>query len=256
MKDRPLSRRELAGVVAGAGAAASFPAWAASATPDGIGAIAFDAFPIFSPARVTETAQSLFSDAGTRLAATWSNRLFSLTWLVTAGERYRSFEELAGAALDSTAREMDLSLSSAERRDLLEAYGDLRTWPDVPNALEQLRSRGLRLRFLSNLGEAVLERNMRANGIREFFEPPLSTDQVRRFKPSPAAYAMANRAFGLPSNEIAFAAFASWDASGATNHGFPTAWVNRSGALPDLLGPAPARSGKTIEALLELVRVT
>jgi 2-haloacid dehalogenase len=226
---------------------------AIGATHSPIRAIAFDAFPIFNPARLAETATSFFGDAGKTLAAAWSMRLFSLTWLVTAADRYQPFETLAGLALDSAARDAGIDLSSAMRRDLVDAFGDLKVWPDVPEALERLRSRGLRLRFLSNLGEVALERNMRTNRIRDYFDPPLSTDQVRRFKPSPAAYAMATRAFGLPREEIGFAAFANWDAAGAAHFGFPTAWVNRSAAAPDSFGPEPARSGKTIEALLDLV---
>jgi len=251
-----ITRRQLVGAVAGLAAAASVPPPAAAAPPSAIRAIAFDAFPIFNPLRLAEVAQSFFGDAGKALAAAWANRLFSLTWLATAGERYRPFDELAGLALDSTTRELGLYLSPATRRQMVDAYAQLTIWPDVPDALERLRSRGLRLRFLSNLGEAALDRNMRANGISGFFEPPLSTDQVRRFKPSPAAYAMASRALGLATGEIGFAAFASWDAAGAANYGFPTAWVNRAEAPPDSLGPAPERAGKTIETLLELVGST
>ena len=249
----PLTRRELVGAAAGFGAATTMARQALAEPSPAVRAIAFDAFPIFNATQLHAAVLVHYPDNGNALAASWLTRLFGLSWLLTAGGRYLPFEELAGIALDVVARESGQVISPTVRRELTRIFWQLNIWPDVPDALEQLRSRGVRLRFLSNLGEAQLEQNMRDNGIRHFFEPPLSTDQVRQFKPSPAAYRMANAAFGLPTAQIGFAAFGSWDAAGAANFGFPTAWVNRSGSVADAIGPAPAVTSAGIQGVLELV---
>jgi FMN phosphatase YigB (HAD superfamily) len=60
------------------------------------------------------------------------------------------------------------------------------------------------------------------------FDPHLSTDRVRVFKPDPRAYEMALAASGATRDEIVFADFSGWDAAGAKAFGYPTFWVNRA----------------------------
>jgi hypothetical protein len=53
-------------------------------------------------------------------------------------------------------------------------------------------------------------------------------------KPAPDAYALAMRTLGLREQEIGFAAFAAWDAAGASWFGYPTA-----GEPPKRSSPSP-----------------
>src|SRR5215467_3540994 len=57
-----------------------------------------------------------------------------------------------------------------------------------------------------------------------------STDRLRTHKPDPKAYQFGVDALHLKRGEILFVPFASWDLSGARWFGYPTSWVNRSGA--------------------------
>ena len=81
---------------------------------------------------------------------------------------------------------------------------------------------------------------------------PLSTDQVKAFKPDPRAYQMGIDAFKLRRDEIAFAAFAGWDAAGAKSFGYPTFWVNRQNAVEEELGAHPDAAG-TLDQLVKFV---
>ena len=73
----------------------------------------------------------------------------------------------------------------------------------------------------------MLDAVVKNSGLEGFFEGHLCTDKVGVFKPDPRAYQMGVDAFGLKKEEIAFAAFAGWDAAGAKWFGYPTFWVNR-----------------------------
>jgi 2-haloacid dehalogenase len=53
----------------------------------------------------------------------------------------------------------------------------------------------------------MLRANAKNSGIESAFEFYLSTDRVQAYKPSPLAYQMGIDAFGLPKEDIAFAAF-------------------------------------------------
>jgi 2-haloacid dehalogenase len=55
--------------------------------------------------------------------------------------------------------------------------------------------------------------------------------------------------FGLPREEIGFAAFGGWDAAGAAWFGYPTFWVNRLGLPVEELAPGPEATGPTLREL-------
>ncbi len=247
-----ISRRTIVGGLAVAAGAAALPVRALAATQSKIRFIGFDGFVIFDPRPVAALAIHHFPEKGAALAAAWSAKLFGYSWLVTAAEHYQDFPTLADASLRYTSENLGLELAPAIRRDLLGAYERLEAWSDVKPALEKLRAAGIRLAFLSNLSEPMLLSNMRHAGIAEYFDPPLSTDRVRRFKPAPAAYHMAMDAYGLPREKIGFAAFGGWDAAGATWFGYRTAWVNRLGVVPEALDPKPLITCQGMEGVLEL----
>jgi 2-haloacid dehalogenase len=135
----------------------------------------------------------------------------------------------------------------------MDAYLDLRAWPDVVPALSALHAAGVQLAFLSNFTPAMLEVPMKNSGIERLFTHVLSTDLVQSFKPDPRAYALALDAFRLPREEILFAPFAGWDAAGARWFGYPTFWVNRLHAAPEQLGVSADGSGPDLAALVNYV---
>ena len=205
-------------------------------------AIAFDGFVILDPRSVMQRVEEVYPGKGTEFTNLWRTRQFEYTWLRTAGDRYEDFWSVTDSALAYTATSMKLSLSKAQREQLMNSYRELKPWPDVPDALAELRRRGIRMAFLSNFTSAMLDANLTAAKLNDYFEPHLTTDRVRAYKPSARAYQMGPEAFGLKREAIAFAAFGGWDAAGAKWFGYPTVWVNRMnlpveelGAVPDLV---------------------
>ena len=218
-------------------------------------AFAFDAFVLFNPEAVVKRAREMAGDEGAALVRAASTKLFGYTWYYTSAGRYAEFDELAAGAFSSAAKDLGLNLSSAETDRLVEGYAHLELWRDVPDALETLRHQGIRLAMLSNLSQLTLRANLRANGIEQHFEFVLSTDKVREYKPSQAAYGLAPRAFNARREEIGFAASASWDASGATWFGFPTVWVNRTGAPTEEALARPAIVSAGTDGVLQLANL-
>ena len=86
-------------------------------------------------------------------------------------------------------------------------------------------------------------------GIAELFDPHLSTDTVRAYKPDPRAYGMGPDAFGVRREQIAFCAFGGWDAAGAKAFGYPTFWVNRLGLPVEALDTAADAQGPSLSDL-------
>ena len=202
-------------------------------------AVAFDGFALFDATAVVPVAESAAPGRGRELVLAWRARHFEYQWLRTLGGQYADFERTADDALAVVARSLGVTLSRADRQRLVETQSTLRPWPDTVAAIRALRGAGLRLCMLSNMTEAMLAGGLRRAGLAADFEVILSTDRVRAAKPSTQAYDMARTALSLDRDQIAFVAFAAWDAAGASWFGYPTAWLNKSAAPVEELGAQP-----------------
>lgn len=195
----------------------------------------------------------MFPEKGNKLAKLWFTKIFGYTWLRTAGENYKNFYAVIEDALIFSAESLKINLSSNDKKILMGVWLNLKVWPDVNAALLQFKKNNIRLAFLSNFTEGMLRQNAKNSGVEDFFEFYLSTDRVQAYKPSPLAYQMAVDAFGLPKENIAFAAFAGWDAVGAKWFGYPTVWVNRLGKPIEKMNISPNSMGKDINQLVDFV---
>lgn len=219
-----------------------------------IRALAFDGFTIFDSRAIPAAVSAMFPDKGKAISSAWMAKIFELSWIETAAGRYSGFRALADAALLQVAELNGITIGPADRARLVSTFGSLPLWPDAAAILQGLRQSGVRLAFLSNLEQGDLEASMRRNGLDALMEPPLSTDKVGAFKPSPRAYAMAIDHFGLGADGIGFAAFGGWDALGAKWFGYRTVWVNRLGSPAERLSPGPDFSGGDLSSVLRLFR--
>ena len=247
------NRREFVTVAAGALAAGPKQAFADNIKPIRFKAVAFDGFPIIDPRPVFAKLEEMFPENGSDLGNIWRTRQFEYTWLRTLGGRYVDFWQVSEEALVFAAKARGVDLSVARRDQLMQSWLTLKAWPDVAPALQQLKNAGIRMAFLSNLTEKMLDAAVKNSGLEGYFEQHLSTDRVKAFKPASTAYQMGVDAFKLEKAEIAFAAFAGWDASGAKWFGYPTFWVNRLNAPVEELGVVPDGVSSGLSDLVEFV---
>ena len=232
-------------------------ALASNARRPRLDAVLFDAFAVFDPWPVAALAEQIFPGRGAELTAAWRTTQFQYAWLRVVAKRYADFWRCTEDALRHAASTLRLDLTPGRQERLMQAYLELRPWPEVPAALRALRASGVRLGLLSNFTPEMLAASIRASGLRGVFDRVLSTDQVATYKPDPHAYQLGLHAFGLPRERILFAAFAGWDAAGAKLFGYPTLWVNRLGAPADELGaPAPDTIVRSLTELVHFVQAT
>ena len=254
----PLNRRECLTLVAGgiaAGVLLSTPVAHAATSPK-IKAIAFDAFPIFDPRPVFALAEQLFPGKGADLSNVWRTRQFEYQWLRALAGHYADFWQATEDALVFAATLLKLDLTPGKRKQLMETYLELQAWPEVPQALQALKSAGIRLAFLSNATPQILNAGIKNAKLEGLFEHVLSTDQIKTYKPDPRAYQMAIDAFGLRREDIVFVAFAGWDVAGAKWFGYPTFWMNRLNLPNEALGIAPDAIGGNLNDLVSFVKTS
>lgn len=196
-------------------------------------AILFDAFPIFDPRSIKAAVEQRVHDLPAEFFELWRNRIFEFQWLHALSGQYVDFEACVAEALDFATATLKVDLSSSEKQAFVGAFSTLKAWDDVDEPLTALAALGIRTGFLSNMTERMLRSNLQRNGLADRFDVVLSTDRVRTFKPDPRAYALGCSSLKVAKSDILFVAFAGWDAAGAKWFGYPTYWVNRTGARPE-----------------------
>ena len=129
-----------------------------------------------------------------------------------------------------------------EVRELVDHIVRLRPFPEVPPALDRLRTR-YRLVVLSNGDPDMLETAKAYHGIA--FERTISVAVANSFKPHVATYTRAAELVGVRMAEVLFVANHAFDCIGAKAAGMRTAFIDRRsrpfGATPhqpDLLVPS------------------
>ena len=252
----PLNRREFLNLAAGGAATALFGSnlGAQAATSLKVKAVAFDAFTTFDPRPVFALADRLFPGRGAELSNAWRIRQFEYQWLRALSGRYADFWQATEEALVFAANLLKLDLSAEKRERLMEAYLELKAWPDAAPALRSLRDLGVRLALLSNATLDMLDAWIRNSGLESTYEYVLSTDEIRTYKPDPRAYQMGVETFGLKLEEIAFAAFGGWDVAGAKWFGYTTFWVNRLNLPVEEFGVTPDGTGGSLAELVTFVQ--
>jgi 2-haloacid dehalogenase len=152
------NRRSFLGRMAGAGLVLQAVAKNVTGAGTKIRAIAFDGFPILDPRPVFALVNELYPEKGGELANAWRTRQFEYTWLRTMSRNYADFRQVTADALVFAAKSLKVRLPPDNRERLINAYFNLRCWPDVPAAVGTLRKAGIRMAFLSNLTAGMLGR--------------------------------------------------------------------------------------------------
>jgi 2-haloacid dehalogenase len=214
-----------------------------------IKAVAFDAFTAFDPRSVAAAVEENLPGKGGELIATWRTRQFEYCWLRTLNRTYVDFWQVTEEALVFALKAARIDLKPDVRASLMDAWLQLKPWPDSVAALRAMRDAGIRLAYVANFTPKMLKVNTGNAGAAGLFEHFLSTDAVKAFKPDPRAYHMAETAFRLPRENITFAVFGGWDAAGAKSFGLNTFWVNRLDASLEELGIRPDAMGGTLTEL-------
>jgi 2-haloacid dehalogenase len=229
-------------------------------------AVIFDAYgTLFDVHSVVAAAEQMFPGHGDALSQLWRLKQIEYTQLRTlsdpAGARYRPFWDITLDALRYAARRLNLPLTGACEKRLMDEYACLSAYPDVLPLLRRLRTLhegrkdGTRigLAILSNGNPQMLDIAVKSAGMSGLFDHVLSVDAVRAYKPAAAAYALGTAAFGAAARDMVFVSSNGWDAAGAAWFGYTTFWINRQRLPAEELGVAPHGTGSGMADLAAFI---
>jgi 2-haloacid dehalogenase len=186
-----------------------------------------------------------------RLSARWRERQLQYAWTRTLMGRHEDFWTITCDALDHAMAAC--GLGDPDLRELLRAlYRRLGAYPEARAALEALRASGVATAILSNGSPDMLADAVEAADLASLLDDVLSVEQVRVYKPDPRVYALVERRFAAPPQEVLFVSSNGWDVAGAAAFGFRTVWVNRAGEPPERTPWPPAHTVADLSAVPEL----
>jgi 2-haloacid dehalogenase len=215
----------------------------------GIKACVFDAYgTLFDVHSAVGKHHARLGDVADQLSAVWRTKQLEYTWLRSLMGRHADFWQVTREALDFAFERHGLKDSDLSD-DLMEAYLQLTCYPEVPEALAELKKRGFEMAILSNGTPGMLEAAVKNSRLEDVIPRIFSVESVGIFKPEPRVYQIAVDELNLRPEEIVFQSYNAWDAAGAAAFGFNVAWVNRFGQSPERL---PGKPQIEIEDLSEL----
>jgi 2-haloacid dehalogenase len=183
----------------------------------------------------------------------WFGQFLQCAFVSTITDAYTDFGSIGRAALEMVASRNGVLLTDDERDAILGTMRTLPPHPEVPAAIERLRTAGLRLAALTNSTEAVATAQLDHAGLAPLFERILSADTARRLKPAREPYEMAARELGTDVGGIRLIAAHAWDITGALRAGTAAAFVARPGMVLDPLAPLPDIIGNDLSEVAERI---
>ena len=239
-------------------------------------AVLFDAYgTLFDVYSMGVLAERLFPGQGQALSLLWRDKQIEYTRLVTTSKRgpqresvYQPFWALTRAALEFAIRKLaanaiatnnvanysyrtlEKDVFASQIDELMAHYRHLTAFPDAQEVLAALKTKSIATGILSNGDPAMLDAAVKSAGLSGLLDHVISVDPIRKFKTDPDAYALGEKACGLPADKILFVSSNSWDALAATWYGYQTLWVNRQNAPFEELGTLPTRTGSSLRDVL------
>src|SRR5262245_34851562 len=131
-------------------------------------AVAFDYFVIFDANSIVPEVEKVFPGKGAEFTRVWRAKQFEYCYLRTITGRFADFSAVTEDALVYAAEAMHLDLTPETRQRLLNAYLNLKPWPDAADGLRKLKAAGVRIITISVFSGAMLRANAEHAGIADW----------------------------------------------------------------------------------------
>jgi 2-haloacid dehalogenase len=152
-------------------------------------------------------------------------------------EQYRTYREVLRLTFEELLREENLQLPEGEAGALATSLPEWPPFPEVPDALAELRSRGWKLALLSNTDRDLIAASQKQLGVP--VDLAIVAEDVHSYKP---AHGHWDRFFEATTADrdahVHVAASLFHDIAPARELGLTNVWINRLGEEP---GPEPDR---------------
>jgi 2-haloacid dehalogenase len=163
-----------------------------------------------------------------RLVTWWRRTHFENSMIDALLQRdHTPYRQIGFEAVDYTLERAGIDHTDDEARDLVSEITRLAPFPDVVQALGEMKSDGLKLYVLSNGDPDMLAAGVLFSGTKGLWDRVVSVAEADSFKPHQTTYQTAAALVGLGRDEILFVANHAFDCIGAKAAGLRSAFINR-----------------------------
>ncbi len=142
-------------------------------------------------------------------------------------ERYRSYAEVLTLTLERLANDAGYGIPEGESGILPQSLPDWPPFPEVPEALAELRRRGWSLAILSNSDRDLIAASQRQLGVP--FDLVVVAEDVHSYKPEPGHWQRFDELTADREHHVHVAASLFHDIAPGKGLGLKTVWINRLG---------------------------
>jgi 2-haloacid dehalogenase len=215
-------------------------------------AVVFDAYgTLFDVNSAAEKCKNQIGDKWEGFANYWRTTQLEYTWLRSLMKRHKDFWKVTEDSLDKSMKVFNINPNMKE--ELLSLYKKLSTFPEVNDALKQLKNKNLKLAILSNGSPDLLNELVNSNNLTEIFDDLFSIEEVKIYKPDNKVYEIPVNKYKIKPEEIFFLSSNTWDVSGGGNYGYQSIWVNRNNNIFDNLDYKAKHEIKNLKQLLDII---
>jgi 2-haloacid dehalogenase len=213
--------------------------------------IAFDVYgTLIDTQGVIANLEQMIGGKAQDFSQTWREKQLEYSFRRGLMQNYVNFGVCTSQALNYTCQYYGIALAEEQKNELLSCYSTLPAFEDVSEGLKHLKEANSRLYAFSNGSASAVEGLLANAGIREFFDGVVSCDDLKTFKPNPAAYSHFLRESGSLGSEAWLVSSNPFDVIGAISSGMRAAWLQRSSA--NVFDPWDIEPTITINNLCEL----
>ena len=217
-----------------------------------IKAIIFDAYgTLFDVNSAAKKCKDKIGNKWEDFANYWRTTQLEYTWLRSLMNRHKDFWQVTEDSLDKSMKAFEID--SSMRNELLDLYKKLSTFPEVKEALNNLKERNYKLAILSNGTPALLNELVKSNNLDNIFDDIFSIEEAGIYKPNSKVYDLPIKKYQIQKYEVAFLSSNTWDVSGGGNYGYSAIWVNRNKNFFDNLDYKPENEVENLKQLLNIV---
>tara|TARA_B100000676_G_scaffold223263_1_gene220550 strand:+ start:57 stop:719 length:663 start_codon:yes stop_codon:yes gene_type:complete len=181
----------------------------------------------------------------------WRTTQLEYTWLRSLMGKHKDFWKITEDSLNKSMKVF--KIDSSMKKQLLDLYKILQTFPEVKDTLKKLKKNKYKLAILSNGTPSLLNELVISNNLKDFFDDILSVEEVETYKPHSKVYNIPIKKYQIKKNQVLYLSANSWDVSGAGNYGYNVIWVNRNKIIFDELDYKPKNEIKSLNELMSLL---
>jgi len=218
-----------------------------------VSACVFDAYgTLFDVSSVARDARDSVGDRWQELSDVWRMKQLQYTWLRGLAGHHADFWQVTSDALNFAMASLKFEDAGIHER-LMNLYLRISVYPEVPEMLTGLKSRGMKLAILSNGTPEMLSAAVENAGIGACFDAVLSVEAVGVYKPHPKVYQLVPERLNIPKENICFLSSNGWDAWSAKAFGFKVLWCNRFSQEPERIPETPDGELKDLSQLTDWI---